>query len=44
MASFAFKDVDDKLWKQFKQRAQSEGRSLRWVILELIRRYIEKGL
>jgi hypothetical protein len=42
--SFILRDPDPKLWKQFKARAASEGRTLRWVILELIRRYVEKGL
>jgi plasmid stability protein len=44
MANFILRKVDDELWKQFRERAQSEGRSLRWLVLELIRRYIVKGL
>jgi hypothetical protein len=42
--SFILRDPDPKLWAKFKARAASEGRTLRWVILELIRRYVEKGL
>jgi hypothetical protein len=42
--SFILRDPDPKLWAKFKTRAASEGRTLRWVILELIRRYVEKGL
>jgi plasmid stability protein len=44
MASFILRNPDPDLWKAFRERAASEGRSLRWLILELIRRYVEKGL
>jgi hypothetical protein len=41
---YILRNIDGKLWKQFKERAESEGRSLRWIILELIRKYIQSGL
>jgi hypothetical protein len=44
MASFILRNPDPELWRAFRERAQSEGRSLRWLILELIRRYVENGL
>lgn len=44
MSSFILRKIDPELWEAFKARAQSEGRSLRWLVLELIRRYVEKGL
>ena len=44
MASFILRKVDDETWQQFRARAQSEGHSLRWVILELIAYYIRHGL
>ena len=44
MPDYILRNIEPKLWKQFKQRADSEGRSLRWLILELIRRYIVDGL
>lgn len=44
MASFILRKVDDVLWGKFRSRAQAEGRSLRWVLLTLIQRYIDKGL
>jgi plasmid stability protein len=44
MASFILRNPDPDLWKAFRERAASEGRSLRWLIMELIRRYVEKGL
>jgi len=44
MASFILRKVDDELWKQFRDRAQAEGHTLRWIILELISHYIRNGL
>jgi hypothetical protein len=44
MASFILRNPDPELWSAFKARASQEGRSLRWLILELIRRYVERGL
>jgi len=42
--SFLLRNPDPALWAQFKARAATEGHSLRWVILELIRRYVARGL
>lgn len=44
--SFIIRDVDTDtpLWAKFKARAASEGRTLRWIIMELIRRYVRDGL
>ena len=42
--SSILRNPDPKLWDAFKQRAASEGHSLRWLILELVRRYVERGL
>jgi hypothetical protein len=44
VVDYIIRDVDKKLWKQFKDRAASEGRSLRWVILEMIKYYVAHGL
>ena len=44
MASFILRNPEPELWQAFKARAASEGRSLRWVIMELIRRYVRDGL
>jgi hypothetical protein len=41
---YILRNIDPKLWQQFKKRAESEGRSLRWLLLELIKRYITSGL
>jgi len=41
---YILRNIDPSLWDRFKERAASEGRSLRWLIFELIRRYVEKGL
>jgi len=42
--SFIIRNPDPEVWEQFKDRAASEGRTLGWVIMQLIRRYIAKGL
>lgn len=38
------KTAESPLWKQFQERAKAEGHTLNWVIWELIRRYVERGL
>lgn len=43
MAGYILRNVDPELWEQFKARAASEGHALRWILLALIRRYIERG-
>jgi hypothetical protein len=44
MVDFIIRNIDAKLWRKFKRRAITEGHTLRWVLLELIRRYAENGL
>jgi plasmid stability protein len=44
MANFILRNADDKLWAKFKARAAKEGHPMRWLILEMIRRYVEHGL
>jgi hypothetical protein len=44
MTSYVLRGIEPALWKQFKKRASSEGHSLRWVIVSLIKRYISEGL
>jgi hypothetical protein len=44
MASYILRTVDDELWQRFRARAQTEGHSLRWVILTLIEYYASHGL
>lgn len=41
---YILRDVDDKLWKHFKERAEGEGRTLRWVLTVLLTHYIKHGL
>jgi len=36
---FHVRNIDRELWLAVKRRAAEEGRSLRWVILELLFRY-----
>lgn len=42
--TFILRNVDPELWRQFKERAATEGRSLRWIVLTLIRAYVANGL
>jgi len=44
MASFMLRKAPPELWEAFKARAQADGYTLRWIILELIRRYVTSGL
>ena len=44
MPSFILRKIDPELWAQFKARAEAEGHSLKWVLLRLIQRYIDRGI
>ena len=33
-----------ELWSAFRDRAQKEGHSIAWVLWQLVRRYVAKGL
>jgi hypothetical protein len=41
---YTLRNIEPAIWQAFKQRAAVEGRSLRWVLIELIRRYVADGL
>ena len=41
---YIIRQTDTELWKAFKARAATEGRSLRWILEELIRQYVAHGL
>jgi hypothetical protein len=41
MATKMFRDVDEKMWKRFKQRAKAEGRKEKWVALRLFALYAD---
>ncbi len=38
------KTEENPIWSAFRTRAKSEGRSMNWIIWELIRRYVKDGL
>lgn len=44
MADYILRKVDVELWRRFRERAVSEGHTLRWVLLALIDFYIRRGL
>lgn len=40
MTNYILRHVDAKLWKQAKRRAESDGHTLRWVIIRLLELYV----
>jgi hypothetical protein len=42
--NYILRDIDPSVWKAFRARATTEGRSLRWILIHLIQRYIKHGL
>jgi hypothetical protein len=44
MPTYMLRNPDPELWQAFKNRAAAEGHPLRWLILEMIRRYVKGGL
>jgi hypothetical protein len=44
MSNYILRNADPELWAAFRARAAAEGHSLRWLLLELVRRYLEYGL
>lgn len=41
--SYVLRGIDPALWRQFKRRAIAEGHTIRWVLLDLIRRYVSES-
>ena len=41
--TYPLKDIDPGLWKKVKDRAASEGRSIRFVLLAFLKAYAEHG-
>lgn len=44
MPSYILRNIDPSLWAAFKARAEQEGHPLKWVILQLLARYVKSGL
>ena len=44
IGNYILRNADPELWQAFRARALAEGHSLRWLILELVRRYVAAGL
>jgi len=42
--SYIFRATNTELWQAFKLKAAQEGHSLRWLLEQLIKRYVERGL
>ena len=41
---YIIRDTNTEDWKAFKARALAEGRSLKWILEQLIRQYVAHGL
>ncbi len=39
--SYVIRDCDLALWKRFRAKAKRDGRSIKWLLLDMIRRYVE---
>ena len=42
--TFLLDHIDPDLWARAKQRAETEGHSLRWIVLTLVDHYAQHGL
>lgn len=43
MADYPLRNVPNDLWRQVKSKAAYEGRTIRFVLLELLRIYAKHG-
>lgn len=43
MISYVLRHIDPELWRQVKSKAAYEGRTIRFVLLELLRVYARHG-
>jgi hypothetical protein len=42
--TYLLRDIEPRLWRDVKTRAEREGHSIRWVLLQLLTRYVHHGL
>ena len=42
MKFYLVRNIPDDLWIRVKRRAKQEGRSLRWVLIQLLRDYVNR--
>jgi hypothetical protein len=43
MTKYTLRNIDTELWLRVKERAAKEGRSLRFVLLEVLKIYAKYG-
>jgi len=43
-SSYILRNIPNDLWKKAKAKAWSEGRTLRWVIIKLVRMWVEEEI
>jgi hypothetical protein len=41
--SYTLRKIDRETWRKAKARAENDGRTMRWVLLQLIRAYAKHG-
>lgn len=44
LTTYLLRNVDADMWNEFKDRATTEGHTIRWVLTALIAHYIRHGL
>lgn len=44
MITYLLRNIDREVWAQFSDRATSEGRTLRGVLLLLVAHYVKHGM
>lgn len=44
MPAYMIRNLDEKMWKKFRTRVESEGRFTRWVVEQLFTRYADGRL
>jgi len=44
VSTYVLRKIDPELWAAFQARAKDDGYALKWLLLELIRRYVTGGL
>lgn len=42
--TYLLRDVPDGLWNRVKDRAAKEGHTVKYIVIELLRRYVAQGL
>lgn len=44
LPDYVLRDIPVDAWKRFKARAAAEGHTIRWVLLQFVQFYVDRGL